>query len=86
MFEVRYVPRNEFDRNIGVRLMEQNRKNLNICGKIFSHTFTVSRNDGGIDRQGSVSCFIPDENDSHFMAFEIETKVGLKTTVEKSAL
>ncbi len=84
MLEVRYVPRNEFDRNIGIRLMEQNRGNLNICGRIFGHTFATPRKDGGIDRHGSVSCYIPDKDNAHFMAFEIETKVGCITVVEKS--
>jgi hypothetical protein len=83
MFEVRFVPRNEFDRNIGVRLMEENRNGLNIDGKIFSHTFAMPCKEGrGLERQGSASCFVPDKDDAHFLAFEIETKVGCVTTVE----
>lgn len=83
MFEVKYIPRNEFDRNVGVRLMEQNRENLKINGKIFSHTFATLHEDGRINRHGSVACYIPNKNNAHFMAFEIETKIGCVTTVEK---
>jgi hypothetical protein len=84
-FQVRYAPRNEYDRNIGVGIMEQNRDNLNIDGKIFSHAFETPCQNGGVDRHGSVSCYVPNKEAAHFLAFEIETKVGCITTVEVAA-
>lgn len=76
MFRINVTPEMYDERLIITMIMEKNREACKIDGKILSHTF-------GKDT-GSISCFVPNKDKGYFLAFEIETRVPYKVSVELS--
>lgn len=77
MYRVTFIPQRISDRRTGVEVMERERENLEVDGKIFSHTFS-----DGTNFYGSVACYVPTKEQAHYMAFEIETRIPCRVNVE----